>query len=52
MPAQTGGGSFRFFEDEAELKGLLVDAGFPADGVSVRREGRGCAVIKAETALP
>ena len=48
MPRQTGGASFRFFEDEAELKALLVAAGFPEAGVSVRREGRGCAVIKAE----
>ena len=39
---------FRFFKDEAELEQLLIDAGFPAEGVTVRREGRGCAVIKAE----
>lgn len=44
----TGGGSFRFFEDEAELKQLLVDAGFPEEGVTVRKEGGGCAIIKAE----
>jgi SAM-dependent methyltransferase len=48
MPKQTGGSSFRFFKDEAELEQLLIDAGFPAEGVTVRREGRGCAVIKAE----
>jgi len=48
MPGQRGGGgSFRFFSSEAEIKQLLVDAGFPADGVSVRREGRGCAIVKA-----
>jgi len=50
FPRQTGGGSFRFFTGEAELKQLLVDAGFPEDGVVVRREGRGCAVIRAEKA--
>ena len=33
--------------DEEELRQLLVAAGFPADGVEVRREGRGCAVIRA-----
>lgn len=47
MAKQTGGGSFRFFNDEAELKALLVGAGFPEAGVEVRREGRGCAVIRA-----
>jgi len=47
MPRQSGGGSFRFFADEAELEALLVAAGFDADHVTVRREGRGCAIIKA-----
>lgn len=50
MPRQSGGGSFRFFESEEELKQLLVDAGFAAADVEVRREGRGCAVIKAVVA--
>jgi len=50
-PQQTGCGSFRFFESEAELKQLLVDAGFPRMGVTVRKEGRGCAIIKAEVAV-
>ena len=48
MPRQTGGSGFRFFDDEAELTELLVGAGFPRAGVSVRREGRGCAIIRAE----
>ncbi|EOD28852.1 hypothetical protein EMIHUDRAFT_442892 [Emiliania huxleyi CCMP1516] len=48
-PGQSGGGggSFRFFESEEELRQLLIAAGFPPDGVSVRREGRGCAIVKA-----
>jgi len=41
------GGGFRFFVDEAELEQLLIVAGFEASGVEVRREGRGCAIIKA-----
>merc|ERR1719262_1404302 len=41
------GSSFRFFKDEAEIKQLLVAAGFSEDGVEVRREGRGCAIIRA-----
>ena len=46
FPTESGGGgSFRFFESEAELEGLFADAGFV--DVDVRREGRGCAVIKA-----
>jgi ubiquinone/menaquinone biosynthesis C-methylase UbiE len=49
-PQQTGGGSFRFFHSESEIKQLLVDAGFPEGNVTVRREGRGCAVIRAEKA--
>jgi SAM-dependent methyltransferase len=47
MPSQTGGGSFRFFDDEEELRQLLVGAGFDPAGVAVRREGRGCAIIRA-----
>jgi len=47
MPRQTGGGSFRFFDIEAELEQLLVDAGFSREDVDVRREGRGCAIIRA-----
>jgi SAM-dependent methyltransferase len=45
---EGGGGSFRFFKDEAELKELLVAAGFEEDKVVVRREGTGCAVVRAE----
>ena len=41
-----GGGSFRFFDSTDELKQLMVDAGFDADGVDVRIEGRGCAIVK------
>ena len=43
---------FYIFKDEAELEGLLVDAGFfngtdaSTGTVDVRREGRGCAIIK------
>jgi len=52
-PRQSGGGgSFRFFEDEEELRQLLIAAGFPADGVEVRREGRGCAIIRATMVEP
>ncbi|KOO30692.1 s-adenosylmethionine-dependent methyltransferase [Chrysochromulina tobinii] len=47
MPRQTGGSSFRFFRDADELRLLLVDAGFEPSSVTVRIEGRGCAVIKA-----
>ena len=35
MPSQTGGGSFRFFDDEEELRQLLVGAGFDPAGVAV-----------------
>jgi SAM-dependent methyltransferase len=41
------GASFRFFTLD-ELENLFVDAGFDATTLSVRREGRGCAIIKAE----
>ena len=51
MQDDGGGGSFRFFEDEAELVQLCVEAGFPAEGVEVRREGRGCAIIKCVVPL-
>ena len=44
---QPGVGSMRFFRDERELEQLLVQAGFEAEGVEVRREGRACAVIRA-----
>eukprot|EP00962_Isochrysis_galbana_P026608 scaffold8264_cov109-Isochrysis_galbana.AAC.4 len=49
MPGQQGGGggSFRFFKSEMEIKQLLVEAGFPTEGISIRREGRGCVVIRA-----
>jgi SAM-dependent methyltransferase len=31
---------------------LLLDAGFPKEGLSVRREGQGCALIRAELIAP
>ena len=40
----------RFFDDAAELEALLAQAGFAPEGVQVRREGAGCAVIRAEKA--
>ena len=39
---------FYFFQDEEELVGLLVAAGFSRSNIQVRREGRACAIIKAE----
>ena len=45
---QPGSGSMRFFKDESELSELLVQAGFPREKLDVRREGRACAVIRAE----
>jgi hypothetical protein len=48
MPGQQGGGgSFRFFKSEMEIKQLLVEAGFPTEGINIRREGRGCVIIRA-----
>jgi len=46
--AQAQPGAMRLFKDEAELRGLLVNAGFNADTLEVRREGRACAIIRAE----
>ena len=46
LPAARG--SMRFFRDEAELRELLVQAGFAEASLEVRREGRACAVIRAE----
>ena len=43
-----GAGSMRFFKDAEELRGLLLDAGFDVESLDVRREGKACAVIKAE----
>ena len=40
----------RFFDDAAELEALLAQAGFAPEDVQVRREGAGCAVIRAEKA--
>ena len=40
----------RFFDDAAELEALLAQAGFAPEGVQVRREGVGCAVIRCEKA--
>lgn len=48
--AQPQPGMMRFFADEAELESLLQQAGFSAELTQVRREGRGCAVIRAEKA--
>ena len=55
LGAGGGGGAasgmvrgMRFFDDAAELEALLAQAGFAPEGVHVRREGRGCAVIRAE----
>jgi len=45
--AASSGGSFRFFGSEEELTALLEDAGFSRAGIQVRREGRGCAVVRA-----
>jgi len=45
---QPGSGSMRFFKDESELTELLVRAGFDASLVDVRREGRACAIVRAE----
>ena len=43
-----GSGSMRMFKDAAELEGLLIDAGFDPKTLDVRREGRACAIIRAE----
>ena len=45
---QPGSGRMRFFKDENELADLLVGAGFDASLVDVRREGRACAIVRAE----
>ena len=47
VPVTEGGGAmaYRFFQLD-ELRELLVGAGFDAEGVEVRQEGQGCAVIK------
>merc|ERR1719424_2253034 len=52
-PGQSGGGggSFRFFESEEELRQLLIAAGFPPDGVSVRRDGAGAGEASGKAAL-
>jgi len=56
-PLGGGGGAaaglvrgMRFFDDAAELEALLAQAGFAPEDVQVRREGAGCAVIRAEKA--
>ena len=43
-----GNGSMRFFKDESELRELLMGAGFLPERIEVRREGRACAIIRAE----
>ena len=43
-----GSGSMRMFKDAAELEQLFIDAGFDAATLDVRREGRACAIIRAE----
>ena len=40
----------RMFADEGELESLLAQAGFTPELTAVRREGRGCAIIRAEKA--
>ena len=47
-PSSSGSGAMRFFKDEAELRALLVGAGFQDDRIDVRREGAACAIIRAE----
>eukprot|EP00966_Prymnesium_polylepis_P228723 5293309-Prymnesium_polylepis.1 len=41
-------GAMRMFKDESELQQLLTQAGFDAATLDVRREGRACAIIRAE----
>ena len=43
-----GSGSMRMFKDAAELEGLLIGAGFDPEALEVRREGRACAIIRAQ----
>lgn len=45
---QPASGQMRLFKDEGELERLLVEAGFDQGTLSIRREGRACAVIRAE----
>ena len=45
---QPSSGQMRLFKDEDELVGLLTAAGFEAETLSVRREGRACAIIRAQ----
>lgn len=44
-PGGGGAGGFYLFEDEAEIDSFVRGAGF--DEVVVRKEGRGCAIVKA-----
>ena len=44
-PASQSG--MYMFEDESEIVGLLTGAGFTGGSGIVRREGRGCAIVKA-----
>ena len=37
---------FYVFEDEKEIKDLLLGAGFSENKIDVRREGSGCAIVK------
>ena len=39
---------FYVFEDESEIKNFLLEAGFSSELVNVRREGEGCAIVRAE----
>ena len=48
--SQPQPGMMRMFADEGELESLLAQAGFTPELTAVRREGRGCAIIRAEKA--
>jgi len=42
---------FYIFENEEELQKLFLAAGFDPETLAVRREGRGCAIIKATKSI-
>jgi SAM-dependent methyltransferase len=49
---QGGSSGFYMFRDEEEIEGFVSKGGFGVDGgaVTVRKEGRGCAIVKATKA--
>ena len=47
--ASRSGNGFRVFELD-ELRELMLAAGFEADAIDVRKEGRGCAIIRCTKA--